>query len=115
MAKWKLANVLLYSRRAEDALNLVVPLEQDHAQEPDLVDTLGLAYYMKGDFQRALEYLERSITLRPPQSPLLNALADSYQNLGESGKAREVFERSLALNPEQPAVKERLASLSKSP
>ena len=56
-----------------------------------------------------------SITLRPPQSPLLNALADSYQNLGESGKAREVFERSLTLNPEQPAVKERLASLSKSP
>jgi Flp pilus assembly protein TadD len=115
MAKWKLANVLLYSRRAEDALNLVVPLEQDHAQEPDLVDTIGLAYYMKGDFQQAVGYLERSVTLRPPQSPLLNALADSYQNLGEATKAKEVFERSLALNPEQPAVKERLASLSKSP
>jgi Flp pilus assembly protein TadD len=78
------------------------------------VDTLGLAYYMKGDFQQAVGYLERSVTLRPPQSPLLNALADTYQNLGDATKAKEVFERSLALNPEQPAVKERLTSLGKS-
>jgi tetratricopeptide (TPR) repeat protein len=114
MAKWKLANVLLYSRRADDALELLVPIEKEHAQEPDVVDTLGLAYYMKGDYRQAVGYLERSVTLRPPQSPLLNALADSYQNLGEIGKAKEVFERSLALNPEQQAVKERLASLGKS-
>jgi GWxTD domain-containing protein len=115
MAKWKLANVLLYSRRADDALKLLSPIEMDHAQEPDVVDTLGLAYYMKGDFQQAVGYLERSVTLRPPQSPLLNALADSYQSLGDTQKAKEAFERSLALNPEQPAVKERLASLDKSP
>jgi GWxTD domain-containing protein len=114
MAKWKLANVLLYSRRAEDALRLLVPIEKEHAQEPDLVDTLGLAYYMKGEYRQAVGYLERSVTLRPPQSPLLNALADSYQSLGEIGKAKEVFERSLAMNPEQQAVKERLAALGKS-
>ena len=115
MAKWKLANVLLYSRRADDALKLLVPIEEEHAQEPDLVDTLGLAYYMKGDFRQAVGYLERSVTLRPPESPLLNALADSYQSLGEMQRAKEVFERSLALNPEQQAVKERLASLGKNP
>ena len=115
MAKWKLANVLLYSRRADDALKLLVPIEKEHAQEPDVVDTLGLAYYMKGDFHQAVGYLERSVTLRPPESPLLNALADSYQSLGEMQRAKEVFERSLALNPEQQAVKERLASLGKSP
>jgi GWxTD domain-containing protein len=115
MANWKLANVLLYSRRADDALKLVVPLEDSYGQEPDVVDTLGLAYYMKGDFPKAVSYLERSITLRPPQSPLLNALADAYQNLGDVKKAKAVFERSLALNPEQQAVKDRLASLGKSP
>jgi GWxTD domain-containing protein len=115
MAKWKLANVYLYSRRADDALNLLLPIEKEHSQEPELVDTLGLAYYMKGDYRQAVGYLERSVTLRPPQSPLLNALADSYQSLGEKAKAKEVFERSLALNPEQPAVKERLASIDKSP
>lgn len=115
MAKWKLAYVLLYSRRADDALNLLLPLEDRFGQEPDVVDTLGLAYYMKAEYQKAVSYLERSIGLRPPEAPLLNALADSYQSLGDVAKAKEAFERSLALNPEQPAVKERLASLGKSP
>jgi uncharacterized protein HemY len=107
--------VYLYSRRADDALNLLLPIEKEHSQEPDLVDTLGLAYYMKGEYRQAVDYLERSVALRPPQSPLLNALADSYQSLGEKAKAKDVFQRSLSLNPEQPAVKERLASIEKSP
>jgi Flp pilus assembly protein TadD len=114
MAKWKLANVLLYSRRADEALKLLVPIAEAYGQEPDLVETLGLAYYMKGEYQPAVSYLERSLTLRPPQYPLLNALADSLQSLGETGRAKELFERSLALNPDQQAVKERLASLDKS-
>jgi GWxTD domain-containing protein len=114
MARWKLANVLLYSRRADEALKLLDPVAETYAQEPDVVETLGLAYYMKGEYQQAVSYLERSLTLRPPQYPLLNALADSLQSLGETQRAKELFERSLQLNPDQQAVKERLASLDKS-
>lgn len=115
MARWKLATVLLYSKRTDEALSLLLPLEQDHGSEPDVVDGLGLSYYMKGDFEKAVGYLEKSLTLRPPQSPLLNALADAYQNLGQVDKAKTFFERSLELNPAQEAVKQRLASLAKSP
>jgi len=115
MANWKLATALLYSRRADEALELLVPLAPQYASEPEVVEGLGLAHYMKKDFLEAVRYLEQAITLRPPESPLLNALGDSYQSLGEHDKAKEVFERSLALNPGQEAVKARLDTLAKSP
>jgi GWxTD domain-containing protein len=113
MAKWKLATVLLYSRKADEALELLLPFAESYANEPEVVEGLGLAYYMKGDYAAAVRYIEHAITLRPPESPLLNALGDSYQNLQQPEKARSAFERSLAMNPGQEAVKQRLASLGK--
>ena len=114
VANWKLATVLLYSRKADQALELLLPLADRFASEPEVVEGLGLAYYMKTDFPQAVRYLERAITLRPPDAPLLNALGDSYQSLGQYDKARESFERSLALSPGQEAVKARLDTLAKS-
>jgi GWxTD domain-containing protein len=113
MANWKLATVLLYSRRADEALELLLPFAEQYGNEPELVEGLGLAYYMKQDFISAVRYFEHAMTLRPPEASLLNALGDSYQNLQELDKAKSAFERSLAMNPGQEAVKERLASLGK--
>ena len=115
MANWKLATTLLYSGKANEALELLLPLKEQYGSEPEVVEGLGLAFYMTGDFSEAVRYLEQAIVLRPAESPLLNALGDSYQGLGQHDKARETFERSLALNPSQEAVKARLESLGKRP
>jgi GWxTD domain-containing protein len=114
MANWKLATALLYTGKADEALELLLPFKDEFAGEPEVVEGLGLAYYLKSDFAEAVRYLEHAVTLRPPDAPLLNALGDSYQNLGQRDKAREAFERSLAVNPAQEAVKARLNTLAKS-
>ena len=113
-ANWKLATVLLYSGKPDEALALLIPLAERFADEPEVAEGLGLAYYQKQSYAEAVRHLERAITLRPPDYTLLNALGDSYQNLGQPEKAREVFERSLALNPAQEAVKARLETLARS-
>jgi GWxTD domain-containing protein len=115
MASWKLASVLLYSRKADEALEILLPLADRFETEPEVVEGLGLGHYLKANYPEAVRYLERSIALRPPDYTLLNALGDSYQNLGEHEKARETFERSLSLNPAQDAVKARLDTLAKTP
>ncbi len=51
------------------------------------------------------------MTLRPPDTTLLNVLGDCYKILGYLQKASEVLERSLSLNPDQEEIKERLATL----
>ncbi|MGH9389088.1 MAG: tetratricopeptide repeat protein, partial [Vicinamibacteria bacterium] len=76
MASWKLATTLLYSRKPNEALELLLPLKDRYASEPEVVEGLGLACYMTGNFSEAVRYLEQAIGLRPPDSPLLNALGD---------------------------------------
>jgi Flp pilus assembly protein TadD len=113
-ASWKLATVMLYSGKADEALDLLRPLEAQHGGEPEVVEGLGLASYLKKDYPAAVRYLEQALTLRAPEYTLLNALGDSYQSLGQADKAREIFERSLSMNPAQESVKLRLEALDKS-
>jgi Flp pilus assembly protein TadD len=72
---------------------------------------LGFAHGLQGDCSKAVGYLEKAMTLRPPDTTLLNVLGGCYQAQGDVQKASEMLERSLKLNPEQQEVKKRLASL----
>ena len=112
LARWKLANAYLRSRDAERSLALLAPLEQAFSSQFEVIAGLGFAYYFKDDFQKATEYLEKAMTIRPPDTELLNATADCHLRLGNTDKAKAYFERSLELDPSQEAVKRRLAELS---
>jgi GWxTD domain-containing protein len=111
MARWKLAGVYLISGKSDQALALLLPMRDEFPNEYEVVEGLGLAYHQKQDFAQATTYLERALSLRPPNVSVLNALGDSYDKLGKPDRARSFFERSLQLDPQQEAVKRRLASL----
>ncbi len=112
-ARWKLAAVLVNTGKWDRALALLAPLEEGFPNQFEVIAGLGFAHYFKRDFARALDYLERAMTLRAPDTSLLNALGDSYERLGRSDKARETYERSLELDPGQKVIQERLQSMKK--
>ena len=111
-ARWMLANVHLKEKHPDDALALLEPLEEPFPDQFEVVAGLGLAYYLKGDYETAVGYLSRARDIRPPDAMLWNALGDIYARLGDRDKAREAFESSIQLDKEQPTVRERLASLT---
>ena len=111
-ARWKLANAYLRSRDGERSIALLAPLEEAFSSEFEVIAGLGFAYYFMDDFQKATEYLEKAMTIRPPDTELLNAIGDCHLRLGNPDKAKAYFERSLELEPSQEAVKRRLAELS---
>jgi len=110
--RWMLANVHLKENHPDDALALLEPLEEPFPDQFEVVAGLGLAHYLKGNYETAATYLSRARDIRPPDAALWNALGDSYERLGQRDKAREAFERSIQLDSEQPSVRERLASLN---
>jgi len=112
MARWKLASTVLFQRRADEALELLTPLETAHPDQVEVVEGLGFAHYINNAYDVALPYLDKAKSLRPPDTSLLNAIGDCYEQLKQPVKARETFELSLQLNPEQKGVKARLAGLS---
>ena len=111
-ARWMLANVHLKEEHPDDALALLEPLEEPYPNQFEVVAGLGLAHYLKGNYETAATYLSRARDIRPPEAMLWNALGDSYEHIGNRDKAREAFESSLQLDSEQPTVRERLASLN---
>jgi GWxTD domain-containing protein len=110
-ASWKLAGALLSAKRSDEALELLLPLEERFRERYEVVAGLGFAYYFRQDYSLAREFLERAASLRPPDSALLNALGDSYGKLGERERAIDVYRRSLELDPTQEEVQELLQSL----
>jgi GWxTD domain-containing protein len=111
VARWQLALVSIQMGEAGRALELLTPLEPDFPNQFEVVVGLGFAHGLQGDCSKAVGYLEKAMTLRPPDTTLLNVLGGCYQAQGDVQKASEMLERSLKLNPEQQEVKKRLASL----
>lgn len=108
-AHWKLATAYLRAGEAERAMTLLAPLEQTFPNQFEVVAGLGLGFYLEGNYEKTVRYLERAAAIRPPDTSVLNALGDSHQRLGEEEKARRYFERSLELDSSQDAVEKRLA------
>ena len=107
----KLASIILFASRGDEALELLTPLEARYPDQVEVVEGIGFAHYLRQDCAEALPRLEHAMALRPPDSSVLNAVGDCYQRVGRIEKAREMFELSLDANPHQPGVKARLAEL----
>ena len=110
-ARWKLAHAYLSRGHTSRALALLAPLEASFPSQYEVAAGLGLVYSRTSQDERAVEYLERALALRPPDATLLNALGESHRKLGNLQKAKDFFQRSLDLDPEQPAVRELLSEL----
>jgi len=110
-ARWKLAHAYLSRGHTSRALALLAPLEASFPSQYEVVAGLGLVHSRISQDEKAVEYLERALALRPPDAPLLNALGESYRKLGNLEKAKDSFRRSLDLDPEQPAVRAVLSEL----
>ena len=111
MARWKLASALLFTRKADEALDLLLPIEADYPNEIEVTEGVGFAYYIRRECGEALPRLEHALSLRAADTSLLNALGDCHEELGDGERARQMFQRSLELNPGQQGVRDRLAGL----
>lgn len=62
-----------------------------------LLDVLGYLYMIYGKPERARDYLQLLVKLRPSESRLLRALARSELESGNPARAKEILEESLKL------------------
>jgi tetratricopeptide (TPR) repeat protein len=78
-------------------------IERAVAVKPDdgyIVDSLGWAHYMRGNYAEAVRYLERAVELRPDDPVLNDHLGDALWRVGREREARFQWDQSLSLNPE---------------
>ena len=64
---------------------------------PDILDSLALAYYKKGEPEKALPYAEKAVDLLGASSVANMHLGDIYKDLGRIREAQSQYEKALAL------------------
>jgi tetratricopeptide (TPR) repeat protein len=83
------------NRNLEEAYSL---LKRAHLLAPNngaITDSVGWAYFRKGDYPTALQYLELAAQQEPGTPEILSHLADTYFKLGQLEEARKLWQRAL--------------------
>lgn len=66
---------------------------------PAFIDSMGWYYYIRGDYPRALEYIEKAWKLTGNDPEILEHLGLVYMKTGKEEKASEFFKRAADLYP----------------
>ena len=64
-----------------------------------IIDSLGWAHYKLGQYEEAVDYLERAVELMPGDPILNDHLGDAYWRAGRKLEATFQWERALTLDP----------------
>ncbi len=82
-------------------------LETASAQRPDdahIIDSVGWAYYLSGDYATAVDRFEHAIELMPDDPTVNDHLGDAYWRVGRETEARYQWERALTFKPDKEMV-----------
>ncbi len=80
--------------RAEELALKAVQLDKSDAF---IKDTLGWVYYQKGDFDKAVQILEKAHKELPDVGIIADHLGDAYLKLKQNNKAMQTFQKALDL------------------
>ena len=93
------ARALIDAKQAQEAFDLLDPLEATRSGEPDFDFLLGLAAVDAGKLTRGVFALERVVAVNPENVRARAELARAYFLMGENRVARQEFEAVKAANP----------------
>jgi len=83
----------------------------DSPQAAPAYELLGIAQYLKGDTQAAIEALKRAVELNPKQSSALTRLGSIALADNDLTAAKSWFDRALQVDPKDRVARERLAAV----
>ncbi len=85
-------------------------------QDAFYMDTLGWVYYKKGEYEKAIQYLEVAFKLEPEESVIAQHLGDAYYKFNLPAKAVKYYQHALKHEKdenEQSKLQRKLASVKK--
>ncbi|PPD13726.1 MAG: hypothetical protein CTY25_10670 [Methylobacterium sp.] len=91
--EFRQAEALIAAERWAEALPLLLSLERDIKNNPDIYNFLGVIYRKHADFATARAYYDRALTLDPEHRPTLAYLGEWHLETGDPAGAQRVFRR----------------------
>jgi tetratricopeptide (TPR) repeat protein len=79
----------------DEAERLILEALKHKPDDGYITDSLGWVYYKKGEYEKALEYLEKAIGIVPDDPIMLEHLGDAYLKLNDKTNALKFYKKSL--------------------
>ncbi len=97
---------------AEAQFRLVLQDQPDYAES---LEGMGVVYVIRGEHEKALEVLHRSLNINPISWEAINAKGGALFGLGRLEEAGKAFSQALEHNPESEMVRTNLATVERLP
>ena len=99
-------SLLMRGEKLPEAKSFIEKAMQIHPDDPQIMDSMGLALYLTGDYAQAAEYLEAAISLLPADAIVNEHLGDAYFRLGRKTEAKFQWERALNYTKDEAILQE---------
>jgi len=86
-------------------------VKQEKPVRYDTYFTAGQALFQIGQFEEAINVLDRAVTHYGTNVNLLNLIGDCYLRLGKKEEALAIWQKSIEINPDQPDLKKKIQSI----
>lgn len=98
-------NYLAYSwidanKNLVQAKDMVLKAHTQKPEDPQIIDSVGWAYFKIGNYKNSVEYLEHAASLLPYDPTVNDHLGDAYWQTGRKNEARFQWQRALKNDPE---------------
>lgn len=103
-ADFATAEALIRNHEWDQGIAVLQPLLRTNQTNIRLLNLTGLAYTGKGDTNRADQYFEAALKIRPDFIPALKNLAINEAGLGEIAAARRHLEAAVKMAPSDPVI-----------
>lgn len=87
-------------KNVQEAREMIELAVSKKPQDGYIVDSLGWAMFLMGEYEEAVVQLERAVTLNPSDPTINEHLGDAYWKVGRETEARFQWRRALSMEPE---------------
>ena len=86
-------------KRLPEALSMIMSAAEERPQSGYITDSLGWIYFRLGDYQAAVEPMEKAVKLQPVDPIINDHLGDVYWMVGRIREANFQWKRALSFSP----------------
>jgi tetratricopeptide (TPR) repeat protein len=97
--------------RLDRALEMAKRALEMEPENENFLDTVGWIYFKLEDYDRALQYIRRSVAIGGASADVIGHLADVQKARGDIAAARENYQRALRIDPGNSGLRKKLEGL----
>lgn len=98
-------SMLEHRENVPEALRLIAKASSLRPEDTAITDSLGWAYFLSGDYEKAVTTLEKAVDLEPVEPTISEHLGDAYWRAGRKVDARYTWRAALLLADEKDAAR----------